>query len=100
MRHAARRSRTSPDAEGVLLDKAGLRVDARGGVWVLNDAIRPLDLRWDAFEAMSPQTLATTRRYVAMLVETRAPQSVANAFNALRDLRRSPSFTNAERDGT
>lgn len=79
-------------SQGILIDRAGLPVDATGWVWELNSAGERRYLRWRAFPDCPASILDATARYFARRIKTKSPDSVRGSFETLLYLAHSPSF--------
>lgn len=87
-------------SQGVILDLAGLPVDASGWVWHLNSARAAHTLKWLDLKFQSHDILEATVLYFKRLVETKSPDSVRNTFSAILHVSSSPSFAKSDHDGT
>ncbi|MGX9982572.1 site-specific integrase [Methylobacterium fujisawaense] len=84
----------------VIFDLAGFPVDASTNVWRLNSAGDRLCLDFSLLPFSSTIIREATKSYCRSLVKSKAPKSVYNAFAALRLLRQSPAFMEADRTGS
>lgn len=82
-------------SQGVILDRAGLAVDATGWLWELNSARERRYLRWKNFPSHSPDILEATARYFARMVKAKSPDAVRGTFDTLMCLSNSASFLEA-----
>ena len=93
----------SPDeffpSQGVIVDRAGLPVNANGWLWELNSAGERRCLRWKNFPTHSPEILEPTARYFARMVKIKSPDAVRGTFEVLFYLSNSVSFMKAASTG-
>lgn len=89
----------SPDeafpSQGIIVDRAGLPVNATGWLWELNSAGERRYLRWTNFPTHSPEILGATARYFARMVKIKSPDAVRGTFETLMYLSNSDSFQKA-----
>jgi integrase len=86
-------------SQGVILDRAGLAVDATGWLWELNSAGERRYLRWKNFPSHSPEILEATARYFARMVKAKSPDAVRGTFETLMYLSNSSSFMESAEAG-
>lgn len=87
-------------SQGVILDRAGLAVDATGWLWELNSAGERRYLRWKNFPSHSPDILEATSRYFARMIKAKSPDAVRGTFETLMYLSNSTSFLEAAGAGS
>ncbi|HML44354.1 site-specific integrase [Chenggangzhangella methanolivorans] len=80
---------------GIIVDRAGLNVDASGWRWVLNSAGEQVYLNWERFPRCSYEVLTDTVRYFARRIKSKSPDAVYATFETLLYLSHSPSFVAA-----
>lgn len=95
---SSRQLRAFP-SQGIIIDRAGLPVDASGPIWRLNNPARKCTLDWTRIMIQSADTLEATVRHIARRIEAYSPDTVRGAFHALLYLPNAPSFVAADRDG-
>jgi len=86
----------SPDedfpSQGIILDRAGLPVNANGWLWELNSAGRRRYLRWKDFPECSAEVLRATALYFARMIKIKSPDAVYGTFEILLYLKQSKAF--------
>lgn len=87
-------------SQGVILDRAGLPVDATGWLWELNSAGSRRYLRWSNFPICSSDILEATVRYFARMIKTKSPDAVYGTFETLLYISNSASFSDAASAGS
>lgn len=92
MKNARLKASFSPQFPGVIIDLAGMPVDASGPVWTLNNVRVTTELDWNSIPIRSSNARAATITMVGELVKTQSPDAVRNMFGLLKLLNKSPSF--------
>lgn len=86
-------------SQGIIFDRAGLKVDATGWVWALNHAVMRSKLDFKGLNIRSPAILRAVVMFIADKVKTSSVDDVRNSFQALKYLRKSEHFREIELSG-
>lgn len=82
--------------QGIVVDRAGLPVDATGWVWTLNHPLQRKKLDFRRLEFRSSTLMRATAMYIADKIKTASVDNVRNSFDTLLYLKRSAYFRRAD----
>jgi hypothetical protein len=86
-------------SQGVIVDRAGFRVDATGWVWSLNHAVMRNKLKFRRMNLRSMSMLRSIAMYTAEKIKVSSVDDIRNSFQALLYLHRSEHFREVEISG-
>jgi hypothetical protein len=70
-------------SQGTVIDRAGLKVDATGGVWALNHAVDNVRLDFRKLKFRSLTMLEATAKFIADMIKVSSVDHTQNTFHIL-----------------
>lgn len=88
-----------PLSNPIVIDRAGLPVNVSGKDWHLNYPSGQIKLNWDLVHLDDSEILDAFKLFIVHELRTKAPKTVLNSFNRIRELIHTPAAIEAARTG-